>query len=325
MLAGTGDRHFEAELPTQGHLVMVQVKRVADTSCYVSMLEYGGLEGMILFSEVSTRRIRSMLKEIRVGQFCVCLVLRVEPEKGYVDLSRRRVNQEERNRYLDTYAKSKTVHSTMKNLASQYSLSLREVCEKVAWPLYREHAHAYDAFTDFVNNKDRAIFEKLDVPKEMIDSLVEIVERKMTPQAMKFKAQVHVSCTAYDGIAAVKKALGAVAEVCKAKNGSEMGEVSIKVVAPPLYDLYTQSFGKDLGIRQLEAAIGAIQASIKGGEGGNFEVRKKPEQIGAEDEGDIDAGDLESGSDDDDDEEDEEGMGDANVEMNFANGDKKDD
>ena len=56
--------------------------RVAETAAYVQLLEYSGIEGMILFSEVSTRRIRSMLKEIRAGQFAVCVVLRVDAERG---------------------------------------------------------------------------------------------------------------------------------------------------------------------------------------------------------------------------------------------------
>ena len=75
-------RFYESPVPEINQLVMVKVTRVADTSAYVSLLEYAGIEGMILLSEVSTRRIRSMLKEIRVGQFCVCVVLRVDATKG---------------------------------------------------------------------------------------------------------------------------------------------------------------------------------------------------------------------------------------------------
>lgn len=34
---------------------------------YVSLLEYNGIEGMILLSELSRRRIRSITKLIKVG------------------------------------------------------------------------------------------------------------------------------------------------------------------------------------------------------------------------------------------------------------------
>lgn len=44
-----------------------QVKSIAEMGAYVSLLEYNGIEGMILLSELSRRRIRSITKLIKVG------------------------------------------------------------------------------------------------------------------------------------------------------------------------------------------------------------------------------------------------------------------
>lgn len=44
----------------------VQVKSIAEMGAYVSLLEYNGIEGMILLSELSRRRIRSITKLIKV-------------------------------------------------------------------------------------------------------------------------------------------------------------------------------------------------------------------------------------------------------------------
>lgn len=49
---------------------------------YVSLLEYNNIEGMILLSELSRRRIRSINKLIRVGRIEYVVVLRVDKEKG---------------------------------------------------------------------------------------------------------------------------------------------------------------------------------------------------------------------------------------------------
>ena len=62
---------------------------------YVSLLEYAGAEGMILLSELSRRRIRSINKLIKVGRQEPVMVLRVDRDKGYIDLSKRRVSPEE--------------------------------------------------------------------------------------------------------------------------------------------------------------------------------------------------------------------------------------
>lgn len=45
----------------------MQVRSIAEMGAYVSLLEYGNIEGMILLSELSRRRIRSVQKLIKVG------------------------------------------------------------------------------------------------------------------------------------------------------------------------------------------------------------------------------------------------------------------
>lgn len=89
--ADLGDcRFYEGRFPEVDDLVMVKVNRIADLGAYVSLLEYNNMEGMILLSEVSKRRFRSVNKLIRVGRHEVVMVLRVDPKKGYIDLSKRR-------------------------------------------------------------------------------------------------------------------------------------------------------------------------------------------------------------------------------------------
>ena len=59
----------------------------APPDCHVAVavilqLEYDNIEGMILLSELSRRRIRSVQKLIRVGRNEVVVVMRVDPDKG---------------------------------------------------------------------------------------------------------------------------------------------------------------------------------------------------------------------------------------------------
>lgn len=42
--------------------------------------------------------------------------------------------------------KSKTVNAILQSILSQKDLTLDELYEKIAYPLAREHGHAYDAF-----------------------------------------------------------------------------------------------------------------------------------------------------------------------------------
>ena len=54
--------------PQVDECVLVQVKSIAEMGAYVTLLEYGNIEGMILLSELSRRRIRSVNKLVRVGK-----------------------------------------------------------------------------------------------------------------------------------------------------------------------------------------------------------------------------------------------------------------
>lgn len=49
---------------------------------YVKLLEYDNIDGMILLSELSRRRIRSMQKLVRIGSNEAVVVIRVDKEKG---------------------------------------------------------------------------------------------------------------------------------------------------------------------------------------------------------------------------------------------------
>lgn len=61
---------------------MVNVRSIAEMGAYVSLLEYNNIEGMILLSELSRRRIRSINKLIRIGRNECVVVIRVDKEKG---------------------------------------------------------------------------------------------------------------------------------------------------------------------------------------------------------------------------------------------------
>ena len=71
-------RFYEQKYPEIDDVVMVNVRSIADMGVYVHLLEYNNIEGMILLSELSRRRIRSINKLIRVGRTEPVVVIRVD-------------------------------------------------------------------------------------------------------------------------------------------------------------------------------------------------------------------------------------------------------
>ena len=145
-------RHYKNELPVQEELVVVEVMDVVDTGAYVKLLEYSGREGMITPSEYTKMAsVRAVNKAMRKGKIEVVVVMNVDYQKGFIDMSKKRVNAEEVHQAQKRYTKSKSVHSIVRNVAQQFPQDSQEkmdyIYQNIVWPLYEDkYEHALDAF-----------------------------------------------------------------------------------------------------------------------------------------------------------------------------------
>jgi translation initiation factor 2 subunit 1 len=139
-------RFYENQYPEPEEVVMVNVTSIGEMGAYVTLTEYDNIEGLILLSELSRRRIRSINKLVRVNRPEIVMVLRVDKEKGYIDLSKRRVDPEDVVKCEERYNKAKSVHNVLSNVAKTKGVTLESLYQRVGWPLYRKYGHAYDAF-----------------------------------------------------------------------------------------------------------------------------------------------------------------------------------
>ncbi|KIK62420.1 hypothetical protein GYMLUDRAFT_41862 [Collybiopsis luxurians FD-317 M1] len=326
-------RYYQQKYPEVDELVMVQVRQIAEMGAYVKLLEYDNTEGMILLSELSRRRIRSVQKLIRVGRNEVVVVLRVDKEKGYIDLSKRRVSPEDITKCEERYMKSKTVASILRHVASKIPSTdtehktvesapipvdgadkdskkarraarqaahdedgpdelpvatgneeerLEMLYEQIAWPLGKTYGHPYDAFKLALTEAD-TVFGTLETPisSSVQSLLMATIARRLTPQPIKLRADIEVTCYTPAGIDAIKKALRA-----GEKESSEAVPIKVKLVAPPLYVLSTNATDKYAAVDRLERAIESIQSTIED-QGGSLVVKMKPKAVSETDEQDL--------------------------------------
>ncbi|KAF4335959.1 eukaryotic translation initiation factor 2 subunit alpha [Fusarium beomiforme] len=275
-------RFYEEKYPEIDSFVMVNVKQIAEMGAYVKLLEYDNIDGMILLSELSRRRIRSIQKLIRVGRNEVVVVLRVDKEKGYIDLSKRRVSPEDIVKCEERYNKSKMVHSIMVHLAKNTKLPIESLYEAIAWPLNKKYGHAIDAFKLSITNPE--VWNDITFPNEVArDELISYIGKRLTPQPTKIRADIEVTCFGYEGIDAVKTALRT-AEA----HSTEDTQVKVKLVSPPLYVLTCSTLDKNVGITRLGEAIVDVRKSIESA-GGNLTVKMEPKAVTESDDAELQA------------------------------------
>lgn len=276
-------RFYEAEFPQVDEIVVVRVDRIVDMGAYVSLLEYNGREGMMLLSELSKRRIRSVAKLLRVGRTEVCMVLRADNEKGYIDLSKRRVEPEDKAAKDEWFAKAKAVHGIMRHVAGMHDVDVTELCKKVSWPLYRNHQDAHEALRKHINEEIN-VWDEIDFSQpgqdlsHLEDKLKADIEtdlrRRLITQALRMRSKINVSCSEFEGIDAIKAALMKAFEA-----STEECEVKVKLIAHPLFMLTCQTRDKQLGLATLETAMHNVRDAIVASKG-EYEEKLAPELIG---------------------------------------------
>jgi len=268
-------RMYKAEFPEVDDMVMVRVNRINEIGAFVSLLEFNDKEGIILLSELSRRRMRSINKHIRVGKKEVLQVLRVDKEKGYIDLSKKNLKEEDIVECTQRFQKSKTVHSIMTHVAElqqpETAHTLEELYQMVAWPLYEKYVHAFESFKRAAAGDE--IFEGITAPEEIKDNILKTIQHRLGSQPVKIQADIQVTCFSYEGIDAIKPALRA-GQAC----GSADSPVRIQLVCSPEYILVTSSTDHERGIAILKKSIDSIQAEIKK-HGGDCVIKTEPRVV----------------------------------------------
>lgn len=117
------------------------------------------------------------------------------------------------------------------------------------------------------------VLDQYDVNPAVSAALLKNVKRRMTPQPVRIRADVEVTCFAYEGIEAIKAALKA-----GEAHSTEGTVIRIKLVAPPLFVMLTTSLDKKKGISVLEAAIESVKKVIKD-KGGDINVKAPPRAV----------------------------------------------
>lgn len=125
------------------------------------------------------------------------------------------------------------------------------------------------------------LLDELDLDEKTKSTLLSNITRRLTPQAVKIRADIEVSCYAYDGIDAVKNSL-----LEGLKCTSEDVPIKINLIAAPLYVITTTTLDRDEGLQALTNAVDAIRTTIKK-YGGDFNEKAAPKVVTDSDEAEL--------------------------------------
>jgi translation initiation factor 2 subunit 1 len=196
--------------PEEGELVFCTVTKIQYHAITVILDEYDG-QGLIPISEVSAGRIRNIRDFVEENKKIVCKVIRVDPERGHIDLSLRRVNESQKRSKTDSIKQEQKAEKIIEVLAERLKTPAQQLYREVAPAIMKHYAWLYLAFEDVVEKN--IPLEKLGVKKELADQLEEIIKEKIKPKKVELVIKIAIQTYDENGLELVKQAFAKVKEI----------------------------------------------------------------------------------------------------------------
>lgn len=249
--------------PEVGDLAVATVKQVADYGAYVRLDEYEGIEGLVHISEISTTWVKHIREHVREGQKLVLKVLRVDRERGQVDLSLRRVTGREKTDKMLEWKRGKKADSIVKGAGERLKADAATT-EKMRLLLYEKFDNPYETFQEAVEAGEET-FTKQDIAPEWATALTEVAKSKVKLEKASLTATVELTCKASEGIEAIRTALSNAVKVKKPKGAT----IRIYAVGAPKYRIEATTREYSEAEALLNSAVEEATSTLKGfgGEG----------------------------------------------------------
>lgn len=190
--------------PEESEIVLCTVTSVRYNSVFVNLNEYDH-SGMIHISEISPGRIRNIRDYVKEGKVIVCKVLRINKERGYIDLSLRRVNEGQRRAKADEIKKEQKAEKIIELVAKKLKRDIKDVYKEVSDKVFKKYDLLYLYFEDVAEKK--ITLEEMDIPKKLSKELKEVIDQKIRPVEVSIKGNIKLVSYAPKGVEIIKEAL----------------------------------------------------------------------------------------------------------------------
>ncbi|MAG91612.1 translation initiation factor IF-2 subunit alpha [Candidatus Woesearchaeota archaeon] len=200
--------------PEEGDLVLCTVTSVQFHSVFVNIEEYGR-SGMIHISEVSPGRIRNIRDFVKEGKKIVCKVLRINQEKGYIDLSLRRVNEGEKRKKIDSIKREQNSEKIVELAAGKIGKKTEELYKEISEKISKNYVSFHDFFEEA--SKNEKVLEKLGIDRKNLKIISDTIKQRIKPTEVEIKGKLKITTYAPDGIGLIRESLKKAEEAGKGK------------------------------------------------------------------------------------------------------------
>ena len=193
------------ELPEVGYIVIATIKRVESYGAYVGLDEFGGKEGLLHISEISSRWVRNIRNHVRPGQKVVLQVLRTDPSKEQVDLSLRRVSRDEKRKKLEEWKKARKSETLLTQVAHGLGKDVDELYEAEGVKIVERYGSLYEGL-EAASKQGVSALTEAGVSADIAEILSEIAKEKIVIKGVTVQGVIEMTSLGSEGVEDIKSA-----------------------------------------------------------------------------------------------------------------------
>ncbi len=248
--------------PSEGDLVICTVSKISGHGAFVRLDEYAGRDGFIHISEVASIWVKNIRDYVREGQKTVAKVLSVDPQKGHIDLSVRRVGEAQKAAKTQEWKREQKAEKLLELVAKELNKTLNEAYEHIGFPLEEKYGGLYLGLEEILLEGENALE---DISPEWKTVLLRTVKENIVLPTVEIDGFIELRINDGDGVVKIRQAL---AESLKIPVPPEI-KLEIRYLSPPRYRVHVKAPDYKSAEEALKTAAEKAVAYInaKGGTG----------------------------------------------------------
>lgn len=249
------------EYPDPGEFVIATVQDIFKQGAFVTLDEYNNEKGMLSLSEISPKWVRNIRDYVKEEQKVVLLVLRINPERGHIDLSLRRVTDSQRKEKLLEIKQKQRAEKLLEFLANELKTPVAEINKKIRDKLLKRFDSLYEGLEAIT--LDNNIIDELDIEKKWKSALIEIVSKSIKPPLVSITGYAELRTHDPNGVDIIKEALKTI------ENYKTNCKIEAGYVSAPIYGIKVTATDYKTAEKALRGSVDGCIEYIKkfGGEG----------------------------------------------------------
>jgi len=251
---------IKKEYPDEGEFVVGTVTKVQNYGAFVTLDEYQDREGFVHIAEIASGWVKRIRNHIKEKQKVVCKVMSVDPSKGHVDLSLKRVNEHQKREKIKEWKNNKKAARLFEMLADHLNKTIDECWDEFGSDLVQQYGSLYAAFEEAAYDPETLSNEGFS--GEWVDGLNQIAHDNIAIQFVDIKGYLDIKSWDANGIECIKEALQYGEE-------SEYDDVDIQVhyIGAPHYSITVQAPDYKIAEEELKKAVDRIEEKITAHDG----------------------------------------------------------